>query len=132
MKETDNIWHRCLQKPLSAKNTSQIVQNSCWFVVLKHYMLWKSFWQQRGMFHCGLFKYYSSLSFSSLLYSVHPLSHHPSAPSSFHFVFDCTVHPSSQYLPSISFHSLKEGKDFKAQPFLKMHVFSGFNIVSMV
>lgn len=103
MKELRQYLTQVSTKAIIRKNTSQIVQNSYWFVVLKHYILWKLYWRQRGMFHCGLFKYYSSLSFSLLLHSVHPLSLHPTVPSSLHFVFDFTVHPSSTLYPLFPF-----------------------------
>lgn len=72
---------------------------------------------RRGMSHCGLYRFLlwpCCVDLSLLLFFSFP-----------------SICPLRLY-PLFPFSVSKEGKDFKAQPFLKMHVFSGFNIVSMV
>lgn len=77
-----------------------------------------------GMIHCGLLLILHMFLLGSFLSSVYlPLSSRFSFP----------VHLSSQNLSSVSFRGPKGRRGFlKHNLFLKMHVFSGFNIVSMV
>lgn len=88
-------------KTKQKNKSSQTAQNSCWVVNAEH----SNVFVQRGTFHCGV-------HFSILL--LLPLF------SCFFFVF-------ISLLRLFSFTVGKEVKDFKAQPFLKMHVVSGFS-----